>query len=794
MSVAGAAADVGRLSRPRPEATGRAGASATAPRTGVAPTVAFAASALIASLRFGSLLRPVPALAAIGIAAVATGAAVALQRLHRYAEGGRVAAASVAVVVVAAALGFIVAGASVSELSPVHWGRFGHDVARGLGGLDGHWPYEGAAVASRTAVLLGSAVVLIACAGLAFWPTREYPGERVVAVLALLLILYTSAAVNEPAAGWPLQGLLVCAAAWLWVTALWPPSRPAPARRMGAWIALATLGGIGAAAALQSSTPLVSYHDWNPFAGNFPASSFDWNQQYGPLDPKHLNEAMFSVRSGTPRLWRVTTLDRFDGVGFVSSPPPPGEALTTDQRGTTTRARFTIQGLHSTELLSPGQATAVTLHGVSIPTLLPFSSDGTISVAGPPPTSGDTYTVTAFVADSTPRVLAQAPPTVPAALQSYTDIQLPDGDIVSLARPTVVVPRTGLRGEGGSVPTPVPGAGVGLQSERLVTRGDSVSLLPGSAVAEAQQQVEQSPYAGVLALAQRLAAGAHNNYEVIARVDSYLRDNFVYSTSPKRSTYPLVSFLLHTHLGYCQQFSGAMALLLRLDGIPARVAAGFQTGSHNSSGEYAVTGRDAHEWVEAYFSGVGWVSFDPTPPAASSALPIPAGLAADPDAVAGAATGLTGGRSTVVRRRDIGLGQTATTAHGRSGGGAWWLAAALILVGLACAGGLTFLLAVRRRPRRDPITELTDALAVVGFALSPSMTLAELEPRLVIHYGPDAGAYAALLRRQRYSTAETGRGPSAGDRRRLRRRLAAHRGLWLRLRLLVALPPAGLRA
>jgi transglutaminase superfamily protein len=57
-----------------------------------------------------------------------------------------------------------------------------------------------------------------------------------------------------------------------------------------------------------------------------------------------------------------------------------------------------------------------------------------------------------------------------------------------------------------------------------------------------------------------------------------------------------------------------MALMLRYLGIPARVAAGFNSGSYDKgSGEWIVTDHNAHEWVEVWFRGWGWVPFDPTP-------------------------------------------------------------------------------------------------------------------------------------------------------------------------------------
>src|SRR5213078_5192102 len=89
---------------------------------------------------------------------------------------------------------------------------------------------------------------------------------------------------------------------------------------------------------------------------------------------------------------------------------------------------------------------------------------------------------------------------------------------------------------------------------------------------------------------------------------------FTYSLQPPPTPGlpPLVGFVLQTQTGYCQHFAGAMALMARMLGIPARVAAGFVSGRY-VNGEWQVTDRDAHTWVEAWFRGYGWLPFDPTP-------------------------------------------------------------------------------------------------------------------------------------------------------------------------------------
>ena len=70
---------------------------------------------------------------------------------------------------------------------------------------------------------------------------------------------------------------------------------------------------------------------------------------------------------------------------------------------------------------------------------------------------------------------------------------------------------------------------------------------------------------------------------------------------------------LHDERGFCQQFAGLMAIMLRELGIPARVAVGFTPGRLSGSDTYTVTGANLHAWVEVPFVHYGWLTFDPTP-------------------------------------------------------------------------------------------------------------------------------------------------------------------------------------
>ncbi|MGA2630929.1 MAG: DUF3488 and transglutaminase-like domain-containing protein [Terriglobia bacterium] len=128
----------------------------------------------------------------------------------------------------------------------------------------------------------------------------------------------------------------------------------------------------------------------------------------------------------------------------------------------------------------------------------------------------------------------------------------------------------------------------------------------------------------IAVLARQLTAPAGNNYDRAFAIEQHLRNNFTYSLDPQGidPANPLGSFLFESRSGYCEFFAAAMTVMLRTQGIPARLVNGFQTGSYNRVGkDFIVRGRDAHSWVEVYFSDYGWVSFDPTPADPNPVLP-----------------------------------------------------------------------------------------------------------------------------------------------------------------------------
>jgi len=119
-------------------------------------------------------------------------------------------------------------------------------------------------------------------------------------------------------------------------------------------------------------------------------------------------------------------------------------------------------------------------------------------------------------------------------------------------------------------------------------------------------------------LARKISAAASNPYDKSLAIEKYLQTNFAYTLNltGNPGPDPLAHFLFETKAGHCEYFATAMAVMLRTLGIPSREVNGFLPGEYNDlGGDYIVRASDAHSWVEAYFPGTGWLTFDPTPPA-----------------------------------------------------------------------------------------------------------------------------------------------------------------------------------
>ena len=240
-------------------------------------------------------------------------------------------------------------------------------------------------------------------------------------------------------------------------------------------------------------------------------------------------------------------------------------------------------------------------------------------------------------------------------------------------------------------------------------------------------------------------------------------------------------------------------------GVPARVAAGFTSGTYEDGG-WTITDHNAHAWVEVWFPGYGWLAFDPTPGrgnlAASysaSSSGFNAGDAAD-GFVTGTAGGARGGGADQLRlleqRERLADQQSAKRADGGTHS-AFWL---LLLLILAAGAAIAALKLVRRRVRyltRDPRRlaaatrhELVDFLADQGVAVAPAATPAELRELVRLEFGMDARSFADALAEARFGPAAGSGGAAVRARRELRsllRLLRRRLGRPARLRGLVAL-------
>jgi len=119
-------------------------------------------------------------------------------------------------------------------------------------------------------------------------------------------------------------------------------------------------------------------------------------------------------------------------------------------------------------------------------------------------------------------------------------------------------------------------------------------------------------------LAGEIRGESADDLEIAQKIQIYLKKPpFKYSLkSPPgyASGQNLSDFLLETKTGYCELYASAMTILLRLSGVPARVAVGYKGAEYNPMGEYwLVREKFAHAWTQAYIKDKGWINFDPTP-------------------------------------------------------------------------------------------------------------------------------------------------------------------------------------
>jgi transglutaminase-like putative cysteine protease len=774
---------------PPPEHVREAQRVATPPRDSLyLRLAAFAALALFGATHWVGLVTPPPVGRAFLMVAIATAGALVLGRLRGQPAWRRTPLAW-GVVALVFALGFMAAGLRLKLMLPAHWDELAEGLDRGLSGVRTvNWPYDGSEAWVRDTIVLGAPLLLGLAAALAFWPARRGGGVLRGAGLVCLLVLYGTAVTDHDPGQPILRGLLLLflIAAWLWL----PRMAPREAASGAAIVLAVGICSVPFAVKLNGEEPLWNYREWNWF-GSGKVVSFDWRHTYGPLDWPREGTTLLNVKSGQPHYWKTETLDTFDGLrwmrlgarrGFDGTSPDEGE-LPANQvpQGKSwdyyewnprwdESIKVTVRALRSDLVVGAGTTYQVFNAGRT-----DTAPDGTTFKLDAPLEKGDTYSVRSYAPDPTPAQMRGAPRVYPDALAADTTVFLP--------------PRgaTARRDRFSAFATP----GEGRAPRPVFTglRGSGSAVSPA-----AKRALLASPYARVYRRARELVADKATVYDAVEAIETDLRRNYRYNERPPIRDYPLAAFLFQDRIGYCQQFSGAMALMLRMVGIPARVATGFTRGSYNQdTREYRIRDLDAHSWVEVNFNGIGWVTFDPTPPATPAEGQAPS---------FGDAAGALSGGDDHSRDAPGASGRTSGSqaTSGDSGGGAGWPLFAAIGLGLLATAGGAVSLRRSRRHRALPddarsealLLELRQALVRVGWRIPEGTTLLGLEPRLRRMAGSASARYAASLRAQRYDPTAPSP-PDLAQRRALRRELGRPRGLRGRLRALVALPPGGPR-
>jgi transglutaminase-like putative cysteine protease len=578
------------------------------------------------------------------------------------------------------------------------------------------------------------AVTLLALFGFGVAVTLAAVSGRVILAMALVVT----------GAGWPatlvdgraplaIGALVLGSALWLLVH-----SRP----RRGAWPGLIVAAAVVAVAATASTssalerTAVVDWQQWDLYdAPGLPiAVRYIWDANYGGIEFPEKPTTLLRVAAPRRALyWRASTLDTFVADRWIEhlfpvGLAPPAGLLPRDPLlppAARSRANWVEQNVQIAALRDDHVLAAsapVALESPSIDRAF-FLTDGVVRVPRGL-TAGDTYTVWSYVPQPSARELVASKPRYPAAA----------GRFLQVGRTKMPAFRS---------------PGRAAEIERRF-RDDRYRAMV--------------PYRGVWRAAERLAGDMSSPYAATLAVERWLRSHggFRYEEQPPQPTTlpPLADFVTRTRAGYCQHFAGAMALMLRFLGIPARVAVGFTSGTWRD-GVWVVTDHDAHAWVEAWFEGHGWLTFDPTPGRGTLAATYT--VASDS---AEAAALLNAGRLPDISAgdRDPNAVVEPLPVPDSSPASPWRVLGPLLALALA-AGAIGIVKLLRRRARyltRDPRriaaatrSELVEFLRDQRLELPPDATLAELQVVLEQRAGVSARAYVTAAARARY-------GPPAG--------------------------------
>ena len=437
--------------------------------------------------------------------------------------------------------------------------------------------------------VLMHAVVLLAIFAFALALAQAVAARRPLAAAAIVVVGAGWPATLLPLADETRRGALVLAVVLLLFVAAREGRRSLPplALPVGAVVVLfaVVLTGIPAVA----KAAFLDWKEWDPYnrAQNPVSVRYVWDANYdGVSFPKNETTVLKIKAPGASLYWRSTTLDSFFGDRWIETVVPvrPGAdnappledpllpAIARDQKNWI-RADVTVAALRDNHLV--GASIPVRYETGDVGRVRYMSGGVALTLDGL--AHDQRYRVWSYATRPTPAQLARSRARYPADLARFLSVE---------ARHRLSVP-----------PLSAP------KREAAVAR-----LF--------EENIALQPYRALHARARAVVGRPASPYAAAVALENWFRTTggFRYDEQPPRGEVALVDFVTRTKRGYCQHFAGAMALMLRYLGIPARVAVGFTSGTYDEDDEtWTVTDHNAHAWVEVWFDGYGWLPFDPTP-------------------------------------------------------------------------------------------------------------------------------------------------------------------------------------
>ena len=411
-------------------------------------------------------------------------------------------------------------------------------------------------------------------------PERGYP----FVALAVLIVVIASPIVSIGGTRPVLLGLTI--AAWPCASCGWSGCRSSPGWACSGCWSWRSLGALPVAATADRGEPWFDYRSFAESLGPEDPVRFSWTQSYGPINwPRDGNEVM-RVVSGEPLYWKARNLDTFNGNAWqiredIQDTPLTEEPWESDvpedwaeHPEWTSEIEVFVKRVQSTDVIGAGTIIEI---GANSSPVQPGFSPGTWD-APRGLQRNDSYYARVHFPNPTG--------------EGIEDATLDEGERQDGMR-TLMVPFQ----QGQGILPPQGGFGstrpVGEARVEFAPYG---SMEPSSAEyprrrvlieRSVDEIMLRSKYERTWELVKRMKQQSDSPLDYIRTVDAYLhRPEFRYEERPPATPTgeePLDYFINVSHLGYCQHYAGAMALMLRMGGIPARVATGFSPGGYSES-------------------------------------------------------------------------------------------------------------------------------------------------------------------------------------------------------------------